>query len=205
MAEKTMILHTMTFFKLFIDMQMRNEQINQILKHNLRFNGSYQSMQSMARDVVNTTPGATVKVPATMYKLRKTVTPIFEYQMHYKCVMCGNYSINANECDECQAKTISSRSEYYAHIPIKQQLIQSLRSDLSEIITYYESVLAEDQISDIHNGQCFKNIRSKYPESIILPLIVNELFMAAADIPNVPSPTQTIFARKYFSSRSKFC
>lgn len=152
---------------------MKIDQTNRILKHNLRFNGSYQSMESMARDVVNTTPGAAIKVPQTIYQLRKSVKPIFEYQMYHKCAKCGNHSINAKECDTCQAKIIPSRSKYFVCIPIKQQLLQSLQSDFDEIITYYESVLAEDQITDIHNCQCFENVRKKYPLSIILPLIVN--------------------------------
>lgn len=101
---------------------MQNDQINQILKHNLRFNGSYQSMESMARDIVNTTPGATVKIPATIYKLRKAVPPAFEYQMQYRCTCCGNRSINSKECDLCQTKINPLRSDYFVNIPIKQQL-----------------------------------------------------------------------------------
>lgn len=33
--------------------------------------------------------------------------------------------------------------------------------------------MAEDQITDIHNCECFENVRKIYPSSIILPLIVN--------------------------------
>lgn len=147
--------------------------MNQLLKHNLRYNGSYQSLQSMAKDVVNTTPGATIKVPVTMYKIRNSINPIFDYKMQYKCTACGNYSINAKECDSCKFKINQIRSNYFAYIPIEQQLVQTLKSDSGEIISYYRSVLSKDQITDIHNSQCFENIRKKYQSSIILPLIIN--------------------------------
>lgn len=158
---------------LFIDLQERDTQINRILEHNLRFNGSYESMESMARDVVNTTPGARIKVPSTMYKIRKSVRPIFEYLMQYKCAACNNLSTDSKKCDSCGAKIDPSRSNYFVCIPIKQQLIEHLNSDLDEIIAYYNRVLAEDQITDIHNSQCFQNVQKKYRSSIILPLIVN--------------------------------
>lgn len=92
--------------------------------------------------------------------------------MIYKCAACGNGSYNPKECDFCMAK-IDKLCYYFANIPVKQQLLESLTADMDDIIAYYTNVLAEDQITDIHNCECFENVRKIYPSSIILPLIVN--------------------------------
>lgn len=55
---------------------MKKDQMNKILSHGLHFNESYKSMESVARDIVNVTPGAAINVPATMYKIRKCVRPL---------------------------------------------------------------------------------------------------------------------------------
>lgn len=60
--------------KSFGESRRINEQLNRIVDHNLSFNGSYRSLENMAK-IINSTPDSTVRVPETKHlikKMRKT-------------------------------------------------------------------------------------------------------------------------------------
>lgn len=73
-----------------LDKIIMNEQLKKIVDHHLDFNGSYESMENMAR-IINATPNASVKVPATKYTIKKSILPAFEYETHIKCHRCSNF------------------------------------------------------------------------------------------------------------------
>lgn len=54
----------------FLDAGLIKEHTVKIIAHNLKFGGSYHSMEQFAQ-VVNETPDASIRVPSTRYKIKK--------------------------------------------------------------------------------------------------------------------------------------
>lgn len=130
----------------------------------------------MAR-IVNSTPNSSVKVPCTKYKIQKAIQPIFTLKFNIQCKGCLNIiesSRNTAECDKCEVTLKTANSYYFIHIPIKEQLKDSLNCNIVEILNYHSTALSnQDQITDIHNSETYKNAQKKFPTHIILPLVVN--------------------------------
>lgn len=161
--------------RLIPDSQMINEQVYRIVNHQLKFNGSYRSLENMAK-VVNHTPNAAIQTPQTTHKIKKLLLPVFESETHIKCSECEIYSScfgSETECDTCKNTIKTSHSEYFKYIPIKQQLEHFVKSNVNDILEYYSKVLGKNEITDIHNSAAFDCMEKKYPSHILLPLTVN--------------------------------
>lgn len=146
---------------------LMDEQMTQIMNHHLKFNGSYTSMENMAR-IVNSTPNSCIKVPSTK--------PNLSSEIHIKCSNCVNYlpsNKSESRCENCDTVIRTSTSDYFIYIPIIQQLMLSIDRNFDEIMHYASSVVLNEGITDLHNAEIFKNAQKKYPNSILLPLILN--------------------------------
>lgn len=113
---------------MFPDALMIREHLHRTVGHHLDFHGSYRSMEAMAK-VVNQTPNAAIKIPATTFKIKKHMQPCFSTETHIKCNRCSNYYAthkSETECELCQIIIKTSTSDYFIYIPIKQQLEQSV-------------------------------------------------------------------------------
>lgn len=150
--------------------------MNQIVDHHLRFNGSYQSLESMAK-IVNSTPGSTVKIPSTKYMIKKYIKPKFDLETHIKCRRCQNYfasSQSTTQCNLCNVSIKATDSDYFIYIPIAKQLEHSLKNNIEEILSYATKYDRQENVmKDIFDSKMFMKIKEKYAEHIIMPLIIN--------------------------------
>lgn len=149
--------------------------MNRLMTHNLRFNGSYTSMENMA-SVINSTPNASVKIPETKYLIKKFMQPNYKHEIHIKCNRCSNYIASLGSeahCELCDTTIKTLKSEYFFYIPLEQQLLHSIQNHIDEILSYYLFVRKQEHMTDIHNSRIFENIMAKYSGSILLPLIIN--------------------------------
>lgn len=150
-------------------------QMEKFFEHNLKFDCSYTSMESMAK-VVNSTPNAAIQLPTTKHKIKKFFDPIYINEFHIKCSNCENYTASLKTdtiCALCDIPTKCTKSNYFVHIPIIQQLKRSIAENLIEILEYSSQVASTNQVTDIHNAEIFKNVQKMHPMHTILPLIVN--------------------------------
>lgn len=76
-------------------------------------------------------------------------------------------------CVKCKVTISTAASDYFAYIPILQQLKLVLDRHFEEIISYASNVIQNNQISDLHNAEIFKKAQEQYPNAILLPLILN--------------------------------
>lgn len=158
-----------------IDFRKLKEHTNRIVSHCIDFNASYRSMENMAR-VINATPNSSMRVPETKYKIKQLIKPNQTSELHIKCSKCYNYLpslSNEIECTICGTSTKTSNSSYFIYIPIEQQLKESVIANIDEILSYYLKVKNEHEITDIHNAKIFVDTHKKYPNAILLPLIIN--------------------------------
>lgn len=164
-----------TNYAISSDSILATGQMNKILAHHLRFNGSYHSMESMSK-IINSTPYAKIKVPETKYLIKKCIQPDFKYNFHMKCKQCLRYIPSSNsetKCESCKRTVNTSSSDYFVYIPIRQQLEQIVKKEMDKILEYYSIVKEQTDMTDIHNCIAFKNAEKKYPDHVILPIIVN--------------------------------
>lgn len=132
-------------------------------------------MENMS-NIVNSTPNASIKVPCTKYQIKEAIPPALTTEIHIECSNCQNYipSVSSNvHCDKCDRIINTSNSDYFIHIPLKQQLILNIDRNFDEILSYHSSVTQSNQMVDIHNAQIFKSTQECFPNSILLPLIIN--------------------------------
>lgn len=132
-------------------------------------------MENMAR-VINATPNAAIQVPVTKYKIKQLIQSNIKSEFHIKCKKCSNFIAsltNEIKCTFCGTLTKTTNSEYFVYIPIEHQLKQSVEANIDDILNYYSKIRNQDQISDIHNGELFKNAQKLRPNTILLPIIVN--------------------------------
>lgn len=145
--------------------------MNRIMQHHIKFNGSYCSLEELAK-MVNRTPNASIQVPSTKYKIKKSIDPIFSSEKYSKCMKCRNYVGSLSEA-KCCSSTQLDNSEYFVYIGIEQQLVLSIKQNIKDILNHYYKVLDSGNIIDIHNSVAFKNALKQYNSCILLPLIIN--------------------------------
>lgn len=162
----------------FIDSLLIKEHITRVLNHHLNFNGSYRSMGRMA-EVINKTPNASIKIPSTKYKIKKSVPAVFSIKKYIRCSQCQNYIgtlQNTTQCTEPSCDGIllkTTESDYFVYISVEEQLKKNIESNIDEILAYKSSVSNSSEIIDIQNSDVFSKVQEKYPLFILLPLIVN--------------------------------
>lgn len=143
--------------------------------HQLKFNGSYRSLEHMSR-LINETPNAAIQSPHTTYRIKKYIPPILNTETYVKCRQCEVYTQcfgSEVECESCQATTKPSQSEYFIYIPIEKQLEHFVKSNMDDILEYNSIVCSKTGITDIQKSLCFENMKKNHPSHISLPLIVN--------------------------------
>lgn len=163
------------FISIFLDFTLVRDQTSRIVNHSLKFKSSYKSMEEMEK-IVNSTPNSSIKVPHTIYRIKKSLPPTLKHEIHIQCLQCLNYTPSPNsetKCTLCDVVIQTTKSNYFTYIPIKQQLELSLKQNYDSIISYASTVSQMDNITDLHNGKMLMNAQMNYPNSILLPLIIN--------------------------------
>lgn len=146
-----------------------------LVSNMLRFNHSFSSLEPSA-DIVNSTPNASIRIPATKYKLKKIMQKDYSFEYNIKCSHCQNYSVTAIsgrriECGSCSEAISTSFSEFFVYIPLEQQLKKVIFENFEEIDTY-PSRQDETSISDVHDCLQYKKVSKKYSESKVISLVV---------------------------------
>lgn len=151
------------------------KHLQQFVHHNLKFNSSYKSMESMAR-VLNSTPNTSIKVPSTIYRLKKCIPSKIEYKFNIKCSGCQNFIVsdkNETICTLCDLPIKTAQHDYFVTISLEQQLKMTIEKYFEQIIAYSTGIAETDGTADLHNSKMFLDAKKKYPSINILPLIIN--------------------------------
>lgn len=153
----------------------RTQHTKQILSHSLHFNQSYSNLQAVSK-LVNSTPGARIQLPDTLYRIKKLVPPVIETQYYIQCSDCKDYSMTTTtevECTTCSKVLKRAKSEYFVYLPLKPQIMKTINQHFNDIVSYSQSCSTDDIICDFQDGIVYKKIKAKYPDKIMLPLVVN--------------------------------
>lgn len=149
------------------------DHAKRIVSHMLRFNHSFSSLQSNA-NIVNSTPNASIRIPETTYKLKKVIDAQFLVEYHIRCGTCNTYSITKIsgrqiECTSCLAGISTANSQFFAYIPLEEQLRKVISDHFNEICLYPSS--EDGKITDVHDFLQYKKVEEKYVKSKVISLV----------------------------------
>lgn len=110
-----------------------------------------------AVDLMNSMPETSLKVPKNPMKY--VVTNI-DFQILFHCEKCDEIILGENTCDQCGSnfKKNSKRNNFMVYIRIEPQIRRLLNKRFDEIIQYSNREHHSDIISDIDDGELYKDI-----------------------------------------------
>lgn len=122
----------------------------------------------------------------SFYAIDKDLKAISKFDCVYyvNCDKCKEYKPFAPEtrkkiCSGCLQELRPNETNFFAYIPIKQQIIDSIRNNFNAIVAYYESISANesDYMRDIHDCEIYKNIERNVSngsvQNIPLSFVIN--------------------------------
>lgn len=169
------LIHCHNFYP---DLDAINAQTKRIVLHGVKNNQSFKSLVDMTK-IVNMTPGASIEVPTSAYKIKKKVKSDLDIEFHIECKKCKIFSASENwnsftKCVTCGNALKAKDSDHFVYIRIKQQLIKHVKDNLNHIVSQKSSSDKKDSIiTDVHDSILYKNVESKYENINVLPLCVN--------------------------------
>jgi hypothetical protein len=105
----------------------------------------------------------------------------YDYFLNIWCCKCKIYKSFKHEnkkkyCDGCLSELKPKETNYFVHIPLKQQLMDLVTQNYEEIMKYNEKMIETNNnanISDIHNCSVYLKNLANSPNKIPLSLVVN--------------------------------
>lgn len=154
--------------------------VEKVVLNALKKNNPHTCIENSIK-ILNEVPGSKFRLPDTKYKIRQTVQPAFEYEVHYMCRECEIYTRapskeqrkNQINCKQCGSAVDRKSDEFFIYIPIEQQLRVSIEKNFDSIIQFKYAERNKNVISDIQDGHIHKNLDSKFPDSFNLSLLIN--------------------------------
>lgn len=104
------------------------------------------------------------------YLIDKDIKALFKFDFIYyiKCEHCKIFQnfrsdVKKKNCLDCSRELKLKETNFFTYIPIKEQIIESIRKNFNNIIKYNENVCSveSDCIRDIHDGDIYKNLKKE--------------------------------------------
>lgn len=113
------------------------DHAQQVVFHMLQFNHTFSSLEPNAQ-IVNSTPNASIPIPTSKFKLKKTVQTQLLPEYHIQCTQCKNYSVlvehyHRGECFKCSAKISTVDSDFFIYVPLKPQLVKIISENFDQV------------------------------------------------------------------------
>lgn len=154
--------------------------MDNLMAHFIKHKITFECLENTVK-LMNEMPGATVRLPATKYKLMKWFKSrcSLEYQYHILCERCEIYiecspeEMNKWTCVKCKTKLKIRETNYFVYIKLENQLKQILHEHWDEIQIYNEKINNNHSknIKDAYSGSLYQEKLQK--NTNILSLMVN--------------------------------
>lgn len=99
--------------------------------------------------LMNSMPGATVKIPTTKYLLLRDfmASSPLTYRHYIYCKMCKQYIMclpdDSSTTCKCGAKLKTSAGNYFVYIYLERQLVQILETHWDKIVAYNNNIQSD--------------------------------------------------------------
>lgn len=151
-----------------------NIHTRKIVSSCLKFNQSYNALENMAK-IVNETPNASIRVPTSIYKLKKSVNGHMSVQYHIRCPLCNNHSVSLSSgkqivCESCSKGIFTACNDFFIYMPLEEQLRKVIDEHFDDILSYPSST-DENFMTNYHDGIQYKKACEKFSGLKILSLV----------------------------------
>lgn len=146
----------------------------------LDHNQPFECLKKTA-ELVNSTPNASIRVPRSMYKIKKMVESPFTFEYNVQCSKCKEFSISITndlrlKCHHCSADIKRTIWNFFTFIPLEQQIRKVIDEKFDEIMSYRDELDEErfepNVMTDVHDSIQYRKYKAKYPSSKILTFVV---------------------------------
>lgn len=147
------------------------EKINAVSEVQLKNKLSHKATSDVLK-LMNQMPN-TIKLPTDKRSIRSIQHKKIKYNILVTCD-CGEINKKNEKCT-CGQNVLadSKKNNFIVHFDLVPQIHNILNKYFDVIINYLNRSQEPDIISDIHDGQLYKNISEKYKHLHILPLTLN--------------------------------
>lgn len=145
-----------------------------IAREQIKEKMSYKGAAKVAK-LMNDMPNAAVKINLNRKTVKTCVNKPFEYKILLFCETCNDFVENETMCGTCK-RAISKNSKQYnymVYIPIESQIRQIINKHFDVIIDFSNRERSKSIISDVDDGQLFKAISHKHPNTTVLSFTMN--------------------------------
>lgn len=147
-----------------------NTQIHKISRVQIKHKISYEGTREVI-ELINNIPDAAIRLPENKRSLQQIscdssiLQPIFLVF----CKTCDELVESGGKCVGCGSTMLKNtkKNDFLVHFPILPQIFRILKMHSSEIMDYLHREHHDDIISDIDDGQLFKNLRNKYSNELL--------------------------------------
>lgn len=140
-----------------------NDVLSLYLKHNLTMN----CLEDICK-LVNRIPGATINIPSTKFNIFKRIQNNSSHDIvkvyYIKCVICQCYR-QEGICSGCKSELRPGEVDFFAYIPIENQLKQSIEKNWSNIVNFEAHNGDNGCISDAHSAKILRQLYKTYENS----------------------------------------
>lgn len=150
----------------------RDDMICQVLTHRAKHNTSYAAASSFA-ETLNSVPGAKLKIPTRKDDLKNEVKLLYEFEQYIFCSSCNLLCKVDTDCSTCNRRTKKTKDNYFIFIPVKQQIVATLRKYAGIIFEFLSQERNGDVLFDVFDGNIYIEEKAKCSEYILLPLTLN--------------------------------
>lgn len=153
-------------------------QLSKYIENKLDYNLPLKCLEKNIK-IRNETPGVKVTLPQSTYKIRKAINLKFEHEFYYECPKCKNYTVDNEsrsrqlDCQYCECNIEKTLQNFFAYIPLQQQLQESIGKNWESIFHYKQTERDEQYLTDIHDGLICQNMNEKFPHTFNLSLVLN--------------------------------
>lgn len=136
---------------------------NDVLKLFMKHNWTITCLEDVCK-LINNIPGATINLPSTKYgifkRFQSNCSPDIVKKYYIKCEACKIYR-NGNTCHECNSELKTNELNFFAYIPIENQLKQSIEKNWSNIVNFDAENGDNGSISDVHSANILRTLYKK--------------------------------------------
>lgn len=122
------------------------QQVEKCLTNGLKYNQPLTCLENSMK-ILNQAPCVKFQLPETKYKIKQSIDPAFEYEMHYHCKKCQLYTGFPRKqaikialvCTHCDDIIEKKSNKFFIYIPLRQQLKSSIKKHWDSILRFQNS------------------------------------------------------------------
>lgn len=144
--------------------------ISDIMNHKRRFHTSFKELEHFSKTLNK--QHSKVKVPTKATNLKSQCEKRYKYETFVFCDTCGD-PCRLGFCSKCDKETLKRDNNYIIYIPLKQQILATLKKYSREIIEYLSSPTQNDFVTDINDAAIMTEMKKEFVGSEILSFTIN--------------------------------